>query len=709
MRFRAPAILTVLLAHAILPCSNVGLAQGPERASEPWEDQRLENRRNLRDKFHAWTPPSDLGAWKQESDRIRRQLLVSTGLWPMPELAQSTPTITGTVERDGYQVSGIIIRTAPGLILTGSLYQPTNRPKNERLPAVLSPHGHWSNGRFHDAGQKTATDQRKSGAETLESASRFHLQARMVHLARMGCVVFHYDMLGYADSTELDHRTGFSDVQSGLRLQNLMGLQTLNSIRALDFVASLPNVDPERIGVTGASGGGTQTFILCALDDRPAAAFPAVMVSTAMQGGCVCENAPYLRIGVNNVAFAALFAPKPMALSGADDWTIDIEKRGLPELKSVYALNNSADRVTAKCYPQFGHNYNAVSRRMMYAWFREHLKLDEQSVEEREFKPLSVREMTVFNENTNELRVESAAALNAVKEWWTADSVAPFNRLKARAESAPEDARKEYREIVGGAAEVMLGGARPSPDQIRVWGRRQQEGDRVRELNGVAGRVGAKDAVRFAVSIPAQFNGNVVINLDGTPGDNESKLASSLRAGRFAVMTAELFLSSQSTAGVDEGFYGYTHGYNRPVLAERVQDVLTLAVLARQNPAVKGVHLIGTGRNAVIGLLAAAVAGEAVDSVAADLNGFEFEDVESVTSTEFLPGATKYGGVAGLAALAAPTRCRISRLTGGGGFAWALPLMHGGGSQSLELSQSAATEAAILEWLNSAKVDSAVR
>ena len=88
--------------------------------------------------------------------------------------------------------------------------------------------------------------------------------------------------------------------------------------------------------VTGASGGGTQTFMLGAVDDRPAVAFPAVMVSTAMQGGCICENCSYLRIGTGNVEIAGLFAPKPLAMSAANDWTIEIEKKGLPELKQLY-------------------------------------------------------------------------------------------------------------------------------------------------------------------------------------------------------------------------------------------------------------------------------------------------------------------------------------------------------------------------------------
>ena len=111
-------------------------------------------------------------------------------------------------------------------------------------------------------------------------------------LARMGCIVFHYDMVGYADSQAITHRTGFTDVEALLRLQSFMGLQSWNSVRSLDFVCSLPDVDSTRIAVTGASGGATQTLILCAIDDRPAVSFPAVMVSEAMQGGCICENSP---------------------------------------------------------------------------------------------------------------------------------------------------------------------------------------------------------------------------------------------------------------------------------------------------------------------------------------------------------------------------------------------------------------------------------
>src|SRR5205807_6239948 len=142
-----------------------------------------------------------------------------------------------------------------------------------------------------------------------------------------------------------------------LRQQSFMGLQTWNSVRSLDFLAGLPDVDAKKLGMTGASGGGTQTFMLAAIDDRLASAFPAVMVSTAMQGGCICENCSLLRVGTGNIELAALFAPKPLGMSGARDWTIDIEDKGLPQLKELYRLYGAEDRVMAKTYKQFGHNY----------------------------------------------------------------------------------------------------------------------------------------------------------------------------------------------------------------------------------------------------------------------------------------------------------------------------------------------------------------
>src|SRR5260370_41405587 len=118
-------------------------------------------------------------------------------------------------------------------------------------------------------------------------------------------------MVGNADSQQIGHTKGFLDAEAELRLQSFMGLQAWNSIRALDFLSSLPDVDPKRIGVTGASGGGTQTFILCAIDDRPGAPFPAVLVSAPQQGSCGCEKHFYVRQDTGHILVCAPVAPQP--------------------------------------------------------------------------------------------------------------------------------------------------------------------------------------------------------------------------------------------------------------------------------------------------------------------------------------------------------------------------------------------------------------
>jgi dienelactone hydrolase len=310
------------------------LAADPSRVFPEGEkpgDSRIGKVRTLNDKDFMLEVPATLEQWKKRRQEVREQVLVANGLWPMPEKTPLNPVIHGKIDRDDYTVEKVFFASHPGHYVTGNLYRPKGR--EGKLAGVLCPHGHWANGRLYDAGEKAAQALVDQGAEKTIEGARFHIQARCAHLARMGCVVFHYDMVGYADSDAIPHRQGFTDTEAELRLQNFMGLQTWNSIRALDFLLSLPEVDPSRIGVTGASGGGTQTFILCAIDDRPAVAFPAVMVSTAMQGGCICENCTYLRQGTGNIELAGLFAPKPLAMSGADDWTIDIETKGLPELR----------------------------------------------------------------------------------------------------------------------------------------------------------------------------------------------------------------------------------------------------------------------------------------------------------------------------------------------------------------------------------------
>ncbi|HEV3023115.1 MAG TPA: alpha/beta hydrolase family protein, partial [Pirellulales bacterium] len=454
-------------------------------------DQRLEPLKDLNGYF-PFQPSATAAEWEKRAERVRRQVKVATGLWPMPAKTPANAVVHGKVDRGEYTVERVFLESYPGHFVTGSLYRPKGR--KGKLPGVLCPHGHWARGRFVDQGEQAAKQMVVEGAERFVNGGRFPLQARCVQLARMGCVVFHYDMISVADSQQIGvahsygeprpqlegtSDWGFFSPQAELRLQNIMGLQTYNSVRALDWLAESDDVDPARIGVTGASGGGTQTFMLCAVDPRPAVAFPAVMVSTAMQGGCTCENCDYLRIDTGNIELAALFAPKPLGMTGADDWTKEIAAKGLPELKQLYKLFGAEDKVMAKPLIHFGHNYNFVSREVMYHWFNRHLALGQpEPIIEEDFQPLTIDEMTVWDDAHAKPPAGDDYERSLCR--YLADASA-----RQLADLAPRDAASlaKYREVVGGAVDVLIG--HELPDAGAVEFEKTDEQDRGSHLEFV--------------------------------------------------------------------------------------------------------------------------------------------------------------------------------------------------------------------------------
>ncbi|QDU38133.1 Acetyl xylan esterase (AXE1) [Maioricimonas rarisocia] len=676
------------------------------------DDARLKPLRTLRDAYHPWSPPSTRAAWEEEATRIRQQLLVSNGLWPMPEKTPLEPVIRQIADRGDYTVHAVHFASRPGHYVTGNLYRPKDR--DGRLPAVLSPHGHWQNGRFYDAGKSGASEQLAIGAEEYMSGARFPLQARMVQLARMGCVVFHYDMVGYAESTAIPHREGFNDAESALWLVNKMGLQTWNSVRALDFLAGLPDVDPERIAVTGASGGGTQTFVLCAIDPRPAVAFPAVMVSTAMQGGCVCENASYLRVGINNVAFAALFAPKPLGLSGADDWTIDIETKGLPELRQVWSMYGAAENVHARALPRFKHNYNQVSREMMYAWLAEHLDLDVQEpVRESDFWPLSPEELAVFDEQHPRPEDEKGPA--ELREDLIAEARAIYQDL------LPESAEgiDEYRRVVGAALRVMLDGDAPAAEDVVREETATTDHGRYRLVRGYCGTRSGGEQIPTVAWVPTEEgNGSVVAWFDGAgkahlfaDDGGPSERARQLLDAGFAVVSADLFLTGEyveveetaSRMKVDSGYPGYTFGYNRPLLTQRVRDIVVVTAAIRSHEEVERTHLVGTGNAGPMVLLARSLLGERVERTLADVGAFTFEAIEDPADPMFLPGALRYGDLGGLAATAFPAALDLFVAEADQPGLQSLRTVYQAGGQSLSVVEERLTVRTVLQHLQQAE------
>ena len=289
---------------------------------------------------------TSIETWQRRKAFLRNQILVSAGLSPMPAKTPLKAQVFGKIEGQGYTIEKVLIETLPGFYLGGNLYRP--RDGRAKHPGILNPHGHWSYGR-------------------LENQPLYSGPSLGISLARQGYVAFAYDMVGYTDTVQLPHR--FGSAEQRLWSFGPLGLQLWDSIRALDFLASLPDVDAGHLGMTGASGGGTQTFLLAAIDDRLQFVSPVNMVSAIMQGGDLCENAPGLRIGTGNVEIAAMFAPKPMLLvSATGDWTRNVPREEYPAIRAIYGLHLKADQVSVVQIDEV-HNFNRLSREAVYRFF----------------------------------------------------------------------------------------------------------------------------------------------------------------------------------------------------------------------------------------------------------------------------------------------------------------------------------------------------
>ncbi len=651
-------------------------ARSGEWESSVREDARLGDLKTLDDYF-PFQPPADLATWEKRRERVRRQILVAAGLWPMPDRPQLKPVVYGKVDRGDYSVEKVYFESLPGFYVTGNLYRPTRG--KAPYPAVLSPHGHWPNGRFYDAGEEQVARDIEKGAERFPVGGRMPLQARCVQLARMGCVVFHYDMIGYADSRQMPHRPGirahlnsaerwgFFSPRAELLGQNMLGLQTFNSIRALDFLCGLPDVDASRIGVTGASGGGTQTFLLCAVDPRPKVSFPAVMVSTAMQGGCTCENACYLRIDSGNVEFAALFAPKPLGMTAADDWTKEIATKGLPELRRLYALYGSPDLVMAESLLQFPHNYNYVSRSVMYRWMNRHLELGlEEPIIEEDFQPLTREEMTVWD-------ADHPAPPGG--EEWEAAFLARWQEGNRRQMDAllPTDADRweEYRRIVGGGWDVILGRSIPNADEIAGEKLGEQAGRGFRAERFLVRTLSRPECVPVLELVPEHPVGVTVVwvskegkNAVWAEQDHLTPLLERLVRAGVSVAAVDLFGQGEFTSDgkpwerqrlvKKDDYAGYTFGYNPPLFSQRVHDLLTVTRYLQERKPADRLWMIGLEGAGHWVAAARAQAGEAIDLAVCDAGSFRFLQVTETDDPDFLPSAAKFGDLPGLWSLSAP-------------------------------------------------------
>lgn len=330
----------------------------------------------------------DRGTWEAYVGHARARMQEGAGLSPWPQRTPLNPVIRRRRDYDGYSVENVVFESVPGYFVTGNLYRPlTARPP---YAAVLSTHGHY---------------RAIAKLEDYDNHARFWpgMQARCATLARMGAVVLAIDMFGYGDSMQLvgqaAHRTPFA-----------LTLQIWNAMRAVDFLLALENVDAKRLAVSGESGGGTQTFLLTALDPRVAVSVPVVMVSSYFFGGCACESGlPIHRSAdhfVSNPMIAALAAPRPLLLvSDGKDWTQHVPQVEFPFLQKIYGYFGATANVANVHLADEGHDYGPSKRAAMYRFVAEKLGLNLAAVQGPDGK---IDESRVTTEKPAQLRAFDA-------------------------------------------------------------------------------------------------------------------------------------------------------------------------------------------------------------------------------------------------------------------------------------------------------------
>jgi dienelactone hydrolase len=403
--------------------------------------------------------------WEAKRPKLKEQFLDMLGLWPLPEKTPLKATVTGTLDRGDMTIEKLHFQSKPGLYVTGNLYRP--KKVDKRLPAILYVCGHTNKGRD---GNKTA------------------FQDHGMWFASNGYVCLIVDTLQLGEVAGKHHGTyNLGRFWWQDRGYTPAGVECWNGIRAIDYLQSRPDVDPDRIGVTGISGGGATTVWMAAADDRVKVAVPvsgmsdleSYVTNQVINGHCDCM------FFINTYQWEwttalALFAPKPLLFANSDHDTIfpmDGNRRIIERLRKCYTLLGKPENVD-EYVSTGGHDYRPDLRIAVFSFLNKHLKGDTGPVKDADFPKIDGKDLRVFpedkdlpkdqvNDRIDELFVPKAEVKlpkeGEFKEW-KAGLVKKLRETSFRAVPKNWKGNPVYREEMIPGTEAVLANSGFGPD-----------------------------------------------------------------------------------------------------------------------------------------------------------------------------------------------------------------------------------------------------
>ena len=392
-----------------------------------------------------------------------------------------------------------------------------------------------------------------------------------------------------------------------------------------------------------------------------------------MQGGCICENAPNLRIDTSNIEIAALAAPRPLLLASAtDDFTREAPTFAVPPIREVYGLFGATEKVDF-VHVAAGHNYNGESRQAVYEWFGRWLlgTDDTRSLRERPRRRASgwMRDALVFYGTE---RPQGDMDDQALRRDLLSEAARTIDDL------SPRDAAgvRSWCDALGPLYEHALLASLPQPGDLSVARNEEVriDGIAVHAVQLSRHRIGDRvAAVEAAPAGTAPTGAALLVHGDGSKAliDLDSGSCAPLvrqlvERGR-RVLVADCFAAPGSSGRAEllsrEQDRRFFQTYNRTAAMERIQDILTALAYLRHASGADAVNLLGFKAAGIWCLLARAVAG-ATASTVVDVDGFDPDDDRQWMEHAFIPLIRRAGGLDTALALAAPARLCIHNARG---------------------------------------------